>query len=88
LESFANEVIMAHDEMDPLQIEIYKIMNFDSKVLAEVLNISVRQARNIKKGITPISTDRAFLLKEKFDLSPAAFAEIRKKYIENKDKNE
>jgi len=79
---------MAHDEMDPLQVEIYKIVNFDSKILAEALGISVRQIRNIKKGITPISIDRAFLLKEKFDLSPAAFVEIRKRYLKEKDENE
>lgn len=79
---------MAHDEMDSLQIEIFKIVNFDSKILAEALGISVRQVRNIKKGITPISIDRAFFLKEKFGLSPAAFVEIRKRYLNEKGENE
>jgi plasmid maintenance system antidote protein VapI len=71
-----------------LELMIYKIKDTDAEKIAEVLNVTKRQAFNIKGGYTALSYEKALLLKEKLGLEPEAFAEIRKRFLNKKENNE
>jgi len=71
-------------EDNELELGVYRIQTFKTKILAEALNISEAQARNIKKGSSNISNTAAQFLKNKFGLDPSAFAKIRNDFIKKK----
>jgi len=67
-----------------LELSMYVIKDFNTQIMADALNLSLVQTRNIKRGASGISNTNALLLEEKFNLSPEGFAEIRKRFLENK----
>ena len=69
---------------DELELSMYRIKDFKTEILAEALDLSLVQTRNIKRGASGISNTNALFLKEKFELEPLAFAQIRKEFLEKK----
>ena len=70
-----------------LELSMYRIKDFDTKTLAKALNLSLVQTRNIKRGFCGISNTNALFLKKEFDLEPEGFAQIRKEFLEQKEKS-
>ncbi len=70
-----------------LELSMYIIKDFDTKIMANALGLSLVQTRNIKRGSSGISNTNALFLKKKFGLEPEGFAEIRKDFLEAKSKS-
>lgn len=64
-----------------LENDINTIKLTDPSVIATILSCSNNQAGKFKRGFSGLSNAQAQKLKEKLDLEPKAFNEIRKKYL-------
>jgi hypothetical protein len=67
------------DERD-LQLAVYKIKNFNTQKMAEILQCSDDMVRKIKRGSSGLSNSNALLLQKKLLLLPEAFEHIRFEY--------
>ena len=67
-----------------LELSMYRIKDFDAKIMAKALSVCRVQARNIKRGFCGISNTNALFLKKEFDLEPEGFAQIRKEFLAKK----
>ncbi len=70
-----------------LELSMYIIKDFNTKIMAKALGLSLVQTRNIKRGSSGISNTNALFLKKEFGLEPEGFAKIRKEFLEIKAKN-
>ena len=74
------KVIILLLHMD-LEKEVMRIKITDTSSIAFILTCSNNQAGKFKRGFSGLSNAQAQKLKEKLDLEPKAFNEIRKKYL-------